>query len=374
MKILVAGDFCSRYRTRDVIDGGTYDKALEAVVPFTAQSDYSILNLECPILKGAPSPIEKQGPNLHGSVKMAEAIKYMGFDCVTLANNHFYDQGETGVNDTLQVLNEYKIDFVGGGRNLEDASAIRYKEFNDGVLAIINCCEHEFSIATDNTGGSNPLNPIKQYYDIQEAKKRANYVLVIVHGGHENYQLPSPRMVETYRFFIDVGADAVINHHQHCYSGYELYQDKLIFYGLGNFFFDQDNPDEDTPWNYGYCIQLTFSEKEVTSQIYPYEQCKKEPKIDFLDGEAFDDKFKEMNSIISNPERLALATREYYKKSMCSVEYFLNPYQSRLVRGLLKAGIIPSLLKKKWLLKLQNYICCEAHRDKLDFYLKNKKN
>ena len=42
-------------------------------------------------------------------------------------------------------------------------------------------------------------------------------------------------MKETYRFFVDCGADAVINHHQHCYSGYEYYKDKFICYGLGNF-------------------------------------------------------------------------------------------------------------------------------------------
>lgn len=42
-------------------------------------------------------------------------------------------------------------------------------------------------------------------------------------------------MQEIYRFFVDIGADAVINHHQHCYSGYEVYKEKPIFYGLGNF-------------------------------------------------------------------------------------------------------------------------------------------
>jgi poly-gamma-glutamate synthesis protein (capsule biosynthesis protein) len=45
-------------------------------------------------------------------------------------------------------------------------------------------------------------------------------------------------MVETYRFFIEAGADAVVNHHQHCICGYEVYKGKPIFYGLGNFCFD----------------------------------------------------------------------------------------------------------------------------------------
>ena len=96
-----------------------------------------------------------------------------------------------------------------------------YKRKDGETLAIINCCEHEFSIADDDSAGANPLNPIQQYYKIKEARLNADYVLVIVHGGHEMYQLPSLRMVDTYRFFIDAGADAVVNHHQHCFSGYE---------------------------------------------------------------------------------------------------------------------------------------------------------
>ena len=51
---------------------------------------------------------------------------------------------------------------------------------------------------------------------VEEAKKKADFVLVIVHGGSEHFQLPTPRMQATYRFFVDAGADAVVNHHQHC--------------------------------------------------------------------------------------------------------------------------------------------------------------
>ena len=136
---------------------------------------------------------------------------------------------------------------------------ILYKEIGDKKLAVINCCEHEFSIATETTAGSNPLNPISQYYAIKEAKEKADYVLVIVHGGHEHYQLPSTRMQETYRFFIDVGADAVVNHHQHCYSGYEYYNGKPIMYGLGNFCFDEGLK-KTKQWHEGYIVEISFTE------------------------------------------------------------------------------------------------------------------
>lgn len=79
-------------------------------------------------------------------------------------------------------------------------------------------------------------------------------------------------MQETYRFFIDTGADAVVNHHQHCYSGYEIYHDKPICYGLGNFCFDEDGRRE-CFWNEGYLVKLDFVNENIDFELIPYTQC-----------------------------------------------------------------------------------------------------
>ena len=239
MKILVAGDFCPQFRVATIFEDGHYQSVLGEAKQVICKADYSIVNLECPITIANPEEaIKKLGPHLCCSIKGLEALQWAGFKCVTLANNHFMDYGKKGVENTLKSCSEYRIDTVGGGLNLHKASNVLYKNIEGNILAIINCCEHEFSIATENTPGCSPLNPISIFYAINEAKAKANYILVIVHGGHEHFQLPSPRMVEIYRFFIDAGADAIINHHQHCFSGYEVYNSKPIFYGLGNFCFD----------------------------------------------------------------------------------------------------------------------------------------
>lgn len=62
---------------------------------------------------------------------------------------------------------------IGAGNNIEEASKIEYKK----DLAVINCCENEFGIATATTAGANPLNPISQYYKIIEAKKSKEILL-----------------------------------------------------------------------------------------------------------------------------------------------------------------------------------------------------
>ena len=370
MNILIAGDFCPRDRVAHLFEKGDFASVLGDVKGVISEADYSIVNFECPVTKGGEKPIEKLGPNLQCSEKGMEAVKWAGFDCVTLANNHFYDFGDEGVVNTIEVCKKYGIDTVGGGINIAEASKTFYKKIGNETLAVINCCEHEFSIATDKTGGSNPLNPIQQYYAIKEAKTKAKYVLVIVHGGHEHWQLPSPRMVETYRFFIDAGADAMVNHHQHCYSGYEVYNGKPIFYGLGNFCFDKLDHRDDF-WNDGYMLMLHLGDN-IGFEIIPYRQCSEKPKVVLRGNEAFDSKIEELNAFITDKKRLKGETEKYYSTSATQYGNIFEPIRNRYYMALKYRGWLPSLISNKKKIQAKNYIYCEAHRDKLIWWLNHK--
>lgn len=368
MKILIAGDFCPIGRVAEALEKDEYYLVLEEVCDITEIADYSIVNFECPVVTGNAKPLKKQGPNLKCTPKGIEAIQYSGFDCVTLANNHFLDYGGEGVRETLCILDNKGIDHVGGGMNLNEASRTLYKEINGKRLAIINCCEHEFSIATNDKAGSNPLNPVQQYNAIVEAKRKADYVIVIVHGGHEHFQLPSPRMVETYRFFIDAGADAVANHHQHCYSGYEVYNGKPIFYGLGNFCFDHPQKRQGI-WTEGYMVVIDFMDANVSFKLIPYNQCSREAKVGILPERTYSERIESLNMIISNPEYLKKTIDDYYVSCADQYSRLLEPVRNKFVLGAIHHGRIPSLISKKRKLSAVNYICCESHRDKLIHWL-----
>ena len=368
MKILIAGDFCPHDRTAVAFDNDDYSSVLAEVRSITMEADYSIVNFECPVVTSDAKPIDKCGPNLCCSPNGVKAIKYAGFDCVTLANNHFFDYGEKGVSETLETLEIQSVDHVGGGINLTKASEVLYKDIKGTRLAVINCCEHEFSIATATSAGSNPLNPVQQYYAIQEARKQADRVLVIVHGGHEHWQLPSPRMQETYRFFIDAGADVVVNHHQHCYGGYEVYNGKLIFYGLGNFCFDKTAKRSGT-WTEGYAVLIDFSKSEFVFTIYPYRQCAEEAKVVLLSHNAFDDKIDELNQTILDSEKLTKETRNYFIKGFGKYSAVFEPIRNNYYLAFKQRGWLPSLISKKRKLAATDFVCCESHRDRLIYYL-----
>lgn len=170
-KVLIAGDFCSHGRVETLIEKEKYSDIFGTIRPLIESADYSIVNFECAVVLDKAKPIKKRGPNLKRSPKAVAAIKYAGFDMVTLANNHIYDFGEEGIHDTLTTCKQYGFDTVGGGTNLNNAQQIFFKNLHCKKFAFINFCEHEFSIATDKTGGASPLNPVTNYYQILEAKK-----------------------------------------------------------------------------------------------------------------------------------------------------------------------------------------------------------
>lgn len=371
MKILIAGDFAPRARLAKQIENGKFSEVFpEDIREVIKSADFSFVNFESPVVEDGYKPIPKCGPNLRCTPEAAEAVRYAGFTGVTMANNHILDFGAEGLRRSIKCCQDQGLGVVGVGEHLHDAEKVLYLEKEGKKLAIINCCEHEFSIATESEAGANPLNPIRQYYAIQEAKKQADYVLVIVHGGHEHFQLPSPRMQETYRFFVDAGADAVVNHHQHCYSGYEVYNGKPIFYGLGNFCFDEDGG-RNSIWNEGYMVILSFEQKQIGYELIPYIQCNEKPSVELVNNRnVFDKNIEKLNAIIHDTKELKKRVDEYYNATAAGMLLMHQPYENRILNKLYRMHLLPSLVSKAKYLRLLNYIYCESHYDKHVFALK----
>jgi len=373
MKILIAGDFVPQGETARLIEEGNFEAVFGEIPPITARADYSIVNLEAPVINAEPTPIKKSGPNLYCSSKSLDAVKYAGFDCMTLANNHFYDQGEQGVNDTIAECEKKSIEYVGGGRNLSDAAKTLFKSINGETIAIINCCEKEFSIASNDHGGSNPMEPVRIFYAIKEAKSHSDYVLVITHGGIEHYQYPYPQMQELYRFFIDAGADAVVNHHQHCPSGYEVYNGKPIFYGLGNFCFERNNADNN--WYKGHIVILDTSSD---FEVIPYRQCYKNNGVKFINYE--DDYLKEIEAINASIRNIQIVADRYSDYISQRYAYYLKkmePIRNDVIVRLQNKGLFPKLFGLEQCMNLYNIFTCSAHRSNIisvfDKFLSNEK-
>lgn len=376
MKILIGGDFVPQKRVAKYFSKGDYESILGQLKPLTEEVDMTIVNLEAPIVESQQcAPIDKVGPHLKTNVGVIGALKYAGIDTVTLANNHIHDYGDWGVNDTIFNLSRNDMSFVGAGLDLNDSKAILYKQAGERIIAIVNCCEHEFSIAGKAKAGANPLNPVAQYYAIMEARTKADFVIVIVHGGIEHYQYPTPRMQETYRFFIDAGADSVINHHQHCFSGYEYYNGKPIVYGTGNLCFDNGNTSHGS-WNEGYLVQLEFKKDfDTKMKLIPYHQANSNPAIELLDEGPETEKFVAaiiaLNDMIADPVELKEHHQDFMKRTRRSYLTTVSPYSDKL-NSLYARHLLPGIMTKKKWLTLLNRIQCESHVERLTDMIKSE--
>jgi poly-gamma-glutamate synthesis protein (capsule biosynthesis protein) len=375
INVLVAGDFYPNDRVAKLVEDEKYNEIFNEISKYTSKSDISIVNFECPVISVDNAiKINKHGPNLKCSPKAVLALKSVGFNVFTLSNNHIYDYGEIGLANTFETCKLFDIETVGCGMNLTLAQKIYYKKINNKLLAIINISEHEFSIATNKRGGANPLDPVANYYHILEAKNNADFLILIVHGGHEHFNLPSLRMIETYRFFVDIGADVVINHHQHCLSGYEIYKGKPFFYGTGNFSFDKRGA-RNSNWNEGYLVNLILSEEHIKYKLIPYIQGDENPGIVLLKERVeFDKKIQELNRIISDYNLLKQKVQDYYLTNGHKIFNLFEPYSNKYLVALRNRSLLPAFINKKKRLLIQNIIDCESHRDKIIGYLKTQEN
>ena len=108
--------------------------------------------------------------------------------------------------------------------------------------------------------GANPYDPLYSFENVKDLKDRADYVIVLYHGGYEQYKYPSPELRRVFRRFAEVGADCIIAQHTHCIGCIERYLDSILIYGQGNFWFDYS---ENDCWKTSILIKLSFD-----SQLY----------------------------------------------------------------------------------------------------------
>ena len=269
-RIVVGGDFCP-VSHMESLAGNAPQCVWGDSLGLLRSAALRIINLECP-LTSRGHRIVKAGPHLRSAPAAVNALAYASIDVVTLANNHIMDYGPEGLRDTLEVCRSHGIETVGAGFTPAAAGRVLYRQSADHRLAIVNLCENEWSVAREGGPGANGIDLAEDYYCIQEAARQADIVLVIVHGGHEGYPYPSPRMVKQYHFYVDAGAAVVVCHHAHCVSGYEIHRDRPIFYGLGNLLFPSEAPPGG--WSRGMFLALELARRgEMSWDLIPYRQC-----------------------------------------------------------------------------------------------------
>jgi len=365
IRILIAGDFSPQGRVARIHQSaprevfGEFMNALMSV-------DLAIVNLEAPLCRPA-RPLVKTGPSLHGPVESAAFLKRSGFGLVCLANNHIMDYGADGLSQTVAALAKARMPWVGAGNDYADASKPFLTEQQGEKIAILNFAENEWSTTYGSEAGACPIDPVRNFSAIRDVRKRAGKVIVISHAGHERHPLPSPRMRELFRFYIDAGADAVVGHHTHCTSGHEIYKGKPVFYSVGNFLFDSERH-RSGPWTQGLAVELQLQGDTVDFRIYHFNQCTAGALFEMVDAEESDrrtQKLDELNEVIEDPELLAASFSELVVERQRMYGAYLEPRLPRLIGAAQRRGWLPRLITRRHRRLLLNLVRCESHREML---------
>lgn len=375
IKVTIGGDFCvtSSFTSADLFS--------EEIIDLFKNSDLNIVNMECPVIDtGTHEKLKKTGPHLHTNDKVYNLLKQININVLTLANNHILDYGLKGIDTTLKGCLKNDIITTGAGKDIKEASEPVIVKKKGIRIALVNFCEHEFSIATNDQAGANPLDLIDNLKEIKKARTLADFVFVIIHGGHEHYNLPSPRMVKQYRFFAENGADAIIGHHTHCISGFENHNGVPIFYGLGNLLFTM--PYDDESWNYGLIVQFEIEEgNPLKWKLIPTQQSTNGFKLSLCQDNEYlmiEERIKYYNSIIVHDEKLHDAWESYAKKVESQIINDFSPINSipgKYFRAIFRRlGLNKIIFRERYIIPLVNLIECESLYDLSRYILNSKRS
>ncbi len=200
----------------------------------------NFVNLDCTFDTSgdSPNPDEYLVSATPGQLAL---LQQLGVSIISQANNHSMDYGARSLRITQDRIAELGIEFVGAGRNLEDARAARVisKRGTDvGFLAYASAHPWVGSvIATADSAGVAPLELEHMQEDVKQLQERVDCVVVSAHWGKEYLNYPAPQIIQLAHDLVDCGADIVIGHHPHVIQGIEHYRHGTICYSLGNLLF-----------------------------------------------------------------------------------------------------------------------------------------
>lgn len=221
----------------------------ESLLTQMREADVCMINNEFTYTEET-KPISNKTFTFKAKPENVNILKEMGVDVVSLGNNHVYDYGEKGLYDTIATLEGAGIPYVGGGKNIEDASKILYYQNDEMKIALISATQIErypnpnTKEATETTPGTFRCYESEKLLEkIEEADANSDFVIVYLHWGTESTDQPDWRQTSQASECALAGADVIIGAHPHVIQGIGYEGDVPVFYSLGNFWFSSKNLD-----------------------------------------------------------------------------------------------------------------------------------
>jgi poly-gamma-glutamate capsule biosynthesis protein CapA/YwtB (metallophosphatase superfamily) len=212
------------------------------VVAVAREADLFVVNLECCISeRGEPWPDPGKPFFFRAPPRATELLAHLGVDCVTLANNHALDFGETALLDTLGHLAAAGITYVGAGADVAEARAPAVLEAGGLRLGVVAATDHPeaYAAGADRPGVAfadlrRGTAPDWLQESVSAVAAHADAVLATVHWGPNMVAAPVPHVRAAAETLRDAGAALVAGHSAHVFHG----AGERVLYDLGDFLDD----------------------------------------------------------------------------------------------------------------------------------------
>jgi len=373
--VLIGGDICPIGRNAPLFAGGDAAGVFDDVLDDFRRVDVVVSNLECPLIE-RPSPIAKTGPVFGEAPACINAIRAAGIHVLSLANNHILDHGAPGLESTLKTCKGAGIQTVGAGMTLAEARRVLVTDVAGLRIGVLAMAEREFSVAEADSPGANPLDIIDFVRNVSETRSQVDHLIVLLHGGHEFLNAPSPRLRDTCRFLVEMGASAVVVQHPHAQGGYEHYRGGCIVYGQGALVMDEEIYRGMSSFHDGMLVELSLDRGVAASMsLLPFTQSDSGPGVRRMDADrahAFLDALKHKAEALLDDDYIRDEWRRFCDSRKHGYMGALLAH-GRLTRRLNSNGLLaPLLYRRRLLLGTRNVVSCETHREAVETILKEK--
>ncbi len=245
----LAGDLgLGRYITSIARQKNDFSWSFSGVSSLLQQNNFNLANLESPIISDCPEG--KTGTfTFCGDSRFISQLKQNKF-ILNLANNHIFNYGQNGFNQTKNFLNQENIGYFFSHNLDSEFYQTQVNDINFGFLGFD-------LVSNPKYDHQKILNLISKY------NSQVDWLIVSIHWGNEYLPQAEEWRVKLAHQMVDSGADIIHGHHPHVLQPSETYQNKLIFYSLGNFIFDQNWSIETST---SQIVNLKLTKNEIIDQ------------------------------------------------------------------------------------------------------------
>ncbi|HLF19514.1 MAG TPA: CapA family protein [Bacteroidota bacterium] len=239
VKIVAFGDVNLGRTVGQRLLKGDIDYPFEKMKDYLSAADVVFVNLESQLSEQDGETEDPTSNSIFCAPPVAAAsLRRARIGVVSTANNHAFDYGFKGLKETISLLRSEGIQYA--GTSADSTAVFPHVIIQERGIRIGLAAFTQFvNVKAPWEGYISLFDSQKAKIEIEDLKKKTDFVLASYHGGKEYIDVPDEKARADMRSLIDAGADIVLGHHPHVPLGIEEYNSRFIFHSLGNFVFYQ---------------------------------------------------------------------------------------------------------------------------------------